>query len=40
MTSEPGDVTPDENDLNSIRYLIAEMHDDLTGRVQRLRVVS
>jgi hypothetical protein len=40
MTSEPGDVTPDEGDLDSVRYLIAEMHDDLTGRVQRLRLLA
>ena len=34
------DLLSDITDLNSVRSLIADMHDDLTGRVQRFRYLA
>jgi len=34
------DLLSDLSDLDIVRYFLAEMHDDLKGRVSRLRMLA
>jgi len=39
MTDQP-DLLPDPSDLDFVRHLLAEMHDDLQGKISRYRMLA